>query len=289
MIRVISFFLFFTCHILGLTHIAFAQTMTTHPLPATSGYAPVNGLRMYYEVYGTGSMPLVLIHGGGSTIASNFGTVLPFFVKYGKVIAVELQAHGRTGDRDAPESFPQDADDVAALLRYLHIEKANFLGFSNGGSTALQIAIRHPALVHKIISASGAVRREGFIPGFFEGMPKATLKDMPAPLHTAFLDVNPDTAKLQVMFDRDKQRMVHFQDWPDESLRSINAPTLILAADHDVITVAHSLFMSQVIPRAQLAILPGMHGTYLGEICTVKQGSKLPEMTVNLVEEFLKE
>ena len=110
----------------------------------TSGYAPVNGLSMYYEIQGSGTIPLVLIHGGGSTIESSFGKLLPAFAAYTSVIAVELQAHGRTNDRDAPESFEQDADDVAGLLRYLGVGKANIFGFSNGGSTAMQVAIRHP-------------------------------------------------------------------------------------------------------------------------------------------------
>ena len=120
----------------------------------TSGYAPVNGLNMYYEIHGNGTMPLVLIHGGGSTIETTFSNLLPIFSAYNKVIAVELQAHGRTSDRDAPESFEQDADDVAALLRYLGVDKANFLGFSNGGSTTMQIAIRHAELTNKIIAIS---------------------------------------------------------------------------------------------------------------------------------------
>src|SRR3982751_5769147 len=115
----------------------------------TAGYAPVNGLKMYYEIHGSGK-PLVLIHGGGSTIQTTFGKVLPMFAKHHKVIAVELQAHGHTADRDTPESFEQDADDVAALLRYLKIDKADILGFSNGGSTTMQIAMRHPEFVNKI-------------------------------------------------------------------------------------------------------------------------------------------
>src|SRR5215212_8429181 len=89
-------------------------------MKAQSGYAPVNGIKMYYELHGSGK-PLVLIHGGGSTIQTTFSKVLPLFAKHHQVIAVELQAHGHTSDRDAPESFDQDADDVAALLKYLKI------------------------------------------------------------------------------------------------------------------------------------------------------------------------
>jgi pimeloyl-ACP methyl ester carboxylesterase len=135
----------------------------------STGYAPVNGIRMYYEIHGESQTPVVLIHGGGSTIESSFHYLLPLLASHRRVIALETQAHGRTSDRDGPESFQQDSDDVAALLKYLQIGKADFLGFSNGGSTVLQIAIRHPDLVNKIVPISGAYRRDGLIPGFFEG------------------------------------------------------------------------------------------------------------------------
>lgn len=255
----------------------------------TPGHATVNGLNMYYEIYGSGDIPLVLLHGGGSTIETSFGNMLPLLVNHGKIIAVELQAHGRTGDRNAPESFTQDADDVAALLAWLKIDKANFFGFSNGGSTTMQIAIRHPAIVNKIVVVAGAYRRDGFIPGFFETMQTATIDNMPAPLKTAYLKVAPNKDHLQTMFNKDRERMVTFKDWPDDALRSIKAPALIMAADHDVITPEHTIKISQLIPHAQLVILPGVHGSFIGEVCTAKKGSKLPELTVTLVEEFLNE
>lgn len=252
-----------------------------------SGYSNVNGIKMYYEIHGNGTMPLVLIHGGGSTIETSFGNILPLLSNYGKVIAVELQAHGRTSDRDAPESFEQDADDVAALLRNLNVDKAGFLGFSNGGTTTLQIAIRHPDIVNKIIVISANYKRDGMIPGFFEGMPHATLENMPAPLKEGYLKVAPDKDHLHVMFEKDKNRMLNFEDIPDEDLQSIKAPSLIMVADHDVVTPEHALTMSRLIPNARLTILPGTHGSFIGEICTAKEGSKLPEMTASLVEEFL--
>jgi len=222
----------------------------------TSGYAPVNGLDMYYEIYGNGAVPLVLIHGGGSTIETSFGNFLPLLSGYGKVIAVELQAHGRTSDRDAPESFEQDADDVAALLKYLKVEKANFLGFSNGGTSTMQIAIRHPDIVNKIVVVSANYKKEGMIPGFFEGMQNATLADMPELLKTAYLKVAPDKNHLQVMFDKDVARMLTFKDLADEDLRSIKAAALLMVADHDVVTPGHVLKMSHLIPGARLVVLP---------------------------------
>jgi pimeloyl-ACP methyl ester carboxylesterase len=254
-----------------------------------SGYAPVNGLNMYYEIHGNGILPLVLIHGGGSTIESTFGNILALLSGYGKVIAVELQAHGRTSDRDAPESFEQDADDVATLLKYLRIVKANFFGFSNGGTTTMQIAIRHPEVVNKIVVVSANYQREGLIPGFFDGMQNATLDNMPGPLKTAYLKVAPDKTGLQVMFEKDKQRMLTFKDMTDDNMRSIKAPTLLIAADQDVVMPGHVVKMSHLITHAQLAILPGTHGSFMGEVCTAKKGSKLPELTVALVEEFLNE
>jgi len=253
----------------------------------TSGYAPVNGLNMYYEIYGEGSMPLVLIHGGGSTLESTFGNILPLLS--GKVIAVELQAHGRTTDRDAPESFEQDADDVAALLRYLKVEKTNIFGFSNGGTTTMQIAIRHPELVNKIVVASANYKRDGMIPGFFEGMPLATIDNMFAQLKKDFLKVTPDEARLQVMFDKDKERMINFKDIPDSDIESIKAPALLIVGDRDVITVAHVVQLSHIIKGARLAILPSGHGSYIGESCTAIKGSKLPEATAIMVTEFLNE
>ena len=252
---------------------------------ATGKYANVNGIKMYYEIHGEGK-PLVLIHGGGSTIQTTFGRVLPMFAKKYKIIAVELQAHGHTNDRNAPESFQQDADDVAELLMQLNISKASFIGFSNGGTTSLQIAIRHPEVVDKLVIASGAYQREGFISGFFEGMNDATLENMPKPLQEAFLKINPDSAALLNMFTKDRNRMIAFKDWSNDDLKSIKSPALIINADKDVVTNEHAVKMSKLIPNAELMILPGVHGAYLGEICTVP-GSKLPEMTVKIIEEFL--
>lgn len=252
----------------------------------TGNYANVNGIKMYYEIYGEGK-PLVLIHGGGSTIQTTFGKILPALAQRYKIIAVELQAHGRTGDRDAPESFTQDADDVAALLQQLNVSKASVFGFSNGASTTMQIAIRHPQLVDKIVVVAGAYKREGFIPGFFDGFKGVTLETMPKGLRDAFLKVNPDSAALLNMFNKDVARMATFKDWNDEDLKSIKAPALIINADKDVILPEHALNMSQLIPNARLIILPGVHGECIGEIETASLNSKQPEMVVSLIEDFL--
>ncbi|TMI94820.1 MAG: alpha/beta hydrolase [Bacteroidetes bacterium] len=251
-----------------------------------SGYASVNGLEMYYEIHGEG-MPLVLIHGGGSTIQTSFGKILPLLAQNYKVIAVELQAHGHTSDRNSPESFEQDADDVAGLMQYLKISKASFLGFSNGGNTAMQIAIRHSTLADKLVIISSFYKREGMIPGFFEGMQQATLENMPALLKTYYLQINNDQEGLQRMFNKDRERMLNFKDWKDEDLTSIKNPSLIICGDKDVVTREHTVKMSQIIPNAQLLILPGTHGSFIGEVCSIEEGSKIPEATVTMIKEFL--
>lgn len=263
------------------------QTMSVINAQNTKGFAPVNGLQLYYEIYGTGDIPLVLIHGGGSTIETTFGNILPMLARHGKVIALELQALGRTSDRESASSFEQDADDVVGLLKYLNINKANFFGFSNGGNAAMQIGIRHPGVVNKLIIASSFYRRDGLIPGLFEGLQKATLENMPAPLKNAYLKVAPEKDHLQVMFDKDRDRMLHFKDWTDDDIRSINVPTMLIIGDHDIVTPEHAFKMSQLMPNTRLMIMPGTHGSYIGEVCEVESRSKIPELTTKVIEEFL--
>jgi pimeloyl-ACP methyl ester carboxylesterase len=253
---------------------------------ATRNYAAINGIKMYYEINGEGR-PLVLIHGGGSTIQSTFGRILPLLAQYYKIIAVELQAHGHSSDRNAPESFEQDADDVTALLKHLNINRAFVFGFSNGGSTTLQIAIRYPEIVDKVVVASAAFRRDGFVEGFFEGMQHATLESMPQGLQDAFLKINADTTALLNMFNKDKARMIAFKDWDNSKLQSIKCPALVIASDKDVVTVEHTIAISRLIEHSELVILPGYHGAFLGEACTAVPHSKLPEITVEIIKEFL--
>ncbi|WP_073080478.1 alpha/beta fold hydrolase [Chitinophaga jiangningensis] len=249
-------------------------------------YADVNGLHLYYEIHGQGQ-PLVLLHGGGSTIETTYGRVLPDLAKDFLVIAVELQAHGHTKDIDRPLSFQQDADDVAELLRQLNVSRADFMGFSNGGTTCLQIAIRHPKLVRKLVLMSASYKLSGHIPGFFDGFDGVTVKDLPAPLAEGFLKANPDAAGLQAMFERDVARMKAYTDIPDTDIRNITAPALVINGNQDVITIDHALELSRTLQHGQLAILPGVHGAYIGEICTPVPDSQLPLLSVAMVKEFL--
>ena len=251
-----------------------------------SGYSEVNGMKMYYEIYGQGD-PLVLIHGGGSTIQTTFEKIIPLLARNRKLIALELQAHGRTSDRNADLSFEQDADDVAQLLKNLGIGKADFFGFSNGGTTTLQIAIRHPEKVNKIILASALAKRHG-VPGWFwEFMEQASLENMPELLQTAYQKVASDPDGLQIMHDRDAKRMVGFKDIPDEQIEAISVPVLIINADKDVILPEHALELHRQIVGSELAIIPGVHGEYIGEITTIKPDFNENQLVVPMIEKFL--
>ncbi|AZI25937.1 alpha/beta hydrolase [Pedobacter sp. G11] len=255
-------------------------------LTFTSGYAEVNGLRMYYEIYGEGK-PIVLLHGGGSTIQTNFEKLIPLLAKNRKVIAVELQAHGRTSDRNAELTFEQDADDVATFLKNLNIKKADFFGFSNGGTTCLQLAIRHPKLINKLILGSALAKRNGVPNWFWDFMAQARLDNMPEALKKGYKAVAANENGLQNMHDKDARRMVNFKDIPDEQLKSIQSSTLIIIGDKDVITPEHAINLHHLISNSSLAIIPGGHGEYIGEITTIKPNFKESDLVVPMIEKFL--
>lgn len=262
------------------------MTVTSDSLLFSNGYSDVNGLKMYYEIHGQGK-PLVLIHGGGSTIETNFEKIIPILAKHRQVIALELQAHGRTNDRNADLTFEQDADDVAALLKNLKIDKADIFGFSNGGTTTLQIAIRHPELVDKIILGSALAKRSG-VPDWFWGfMANAKLENMPELLKAGYKKVAADTNGLQVMHDRDAKRMVNFKDIPDEQIKSIKAAALIIIGDKDIITPEHAIELHRQIANSELAIIPGGHGQYIGEVTTITPDFKESDLVVPMIEKFL--
>jgi len=265
---------------IGITSTASAQ--------AAGRYANVNGLRMYYEIHGTG-FPLVLIHGGGSTIETTFGRILPALSRTHQVIAVEMQAHGHTADIDRPLSFEQDADDVAALLSQLGIQKADVFGFSNGASTTLQIAIRHPELVNRIVVASTMYNRDGAYPWLWEMMTHPSFADMPQAYKNAFLQINPDTNALHRMYERDVARMQSFRDISEADIKAIAAPALIIIGDNDVVRPEHAVEMYRKMQHAELVILPGGHGEYIGELTTLKPESRGDYPAAQIIATFLNE
>ena len=253
-----------------------------------SGYSDVNGLKMYYEIYGTGK-PLVLIHGGGSTIQTSFGRILPALAKNRQVIAVELQSHGHTGDRNSALTFEQDADDVATLLQNLNITKADFFGFSNGGNTTMQIAIRHPDLANKIIIGSAFYKRSGVYPQFWDFMRQTTIDQMPGEYKEAYAKVAPNPNDLQTLHDKCLNRMLQFKDWSDSKIKSITAPALLIIGDADMVLPEHAVEMYRLIPLCRLAVIPGGHGKYMVEITTLNKGNQETDFIVPIIEEFLDE
>ena len=238
-----------------------ATAASLQPPAMQSGYAPVNGLKMYYEVYGRANgknPPLVLLHGGGSTIETSFGKILPALAKNRQVIAFEQQGHGHTADiADRPFTFKQSSDDTAALLRHLNIRKADIFGYSNGGHIALQIAIRYPDLVRKLVVESAMFQRDGSDPGFWKSFEHAKLDDMPPELREAYLEVAPHPEDLPTFFAKSVHRMLNFKGWTPEDIQSIDAPTLVMIGDHDIVRPEHAVLMFRLLPNAQLAVLPG--------------------------------
>jgi pimeloyl-ACP methyl ester carboxylesterase len=254
--------------------------------PVEKGHRQVNGIKMYYEIYGFGK-PLVLIHGGGGSILFDYKELISRLENKFQLIGIDLQNHGMSEHRDVPETFEQDAHDVIALLKELNIEKASFLGFSNGGNTVMQIAHLYPEMVEKLIVASAFYKRNGMMEGFFENMMEATLESMPEPLKINFLNLNPDFSALENMFDKDSKRMQTFEDWSEDILRRIQSPTLFISGDKDVMKPEHVIEMWRLVEGSQLMILPATHGSYMMADFGGNIDEKLIDFTVSEVEKFL--
>jgi pimeloyl-ACP methyl ester carboxylesterase len=233
------------------------------------GYAPVNGLKMYYEIHGKGR-PLVLIQGAFMTVEA-WGDTLTELAKTRKVIAVELQGHGRTADIDRPFSYEQFADDVAALMRHIEVDKADILGYSLGGAVALQAAIRHPGMVDKLVVVSGTYRTDGWYPEVMATIAKMTPDDFTGtPIRDGYDKVAPNPAAFPALVEKMKALEAKVYDWSEGSIRAIASPTLIVLGDSDGVRPEHALEMFRLLgggvfgdiagmPRSQLAVLPGTH------------------------------
>jgi pimeloyl-ACP methyl ester carboxylesterase len=250
----------------------------------------VTRIPLHHEWHGdpdSPNPPLLLVHGGGSTIASNWGMLLPLVAPTRSVLAVELQGHGRTAAGDRPPSFEASADDVAEVLRGLGLGPVDVLGFSNGGQVALQLAARHPEAVRRVIAASAPVRRDGMVDGFWEGLERGTFDDLPAPYRVADLAVSHDPEHARRMFELDRALMLGFRDFSDELLASISAPVLVVGADRDVIRAEHFVLQASLLPDARLLIVPGTHGDYLGEVLAAAGDRRALERTLPLLLAFL--
>jgi pimeloyl-ACP methyl ester carboxylesterase len=269
----------------ALTWAASAQAAAASSTDKT-GYVTVNGLRMYVEEHGSGP-PLVLLHGGGSTAQTSFGAIMPALARTHHVIAPEQQGHGHSADRNRPFSFEQMADDTAALLAHLGVVQADVLGFSNGGVVAMQLAMRHPRVVRRLILCSSFYARAGMPAQFWQGFAHASMADMPPSLRAAFVAATPNQAEVPGRFAKMVALMEGFRDIPEASVRAISARSLVMVGDRDVMSVEHDAQLARLL-RGELAVMPGSgHGAYLGAAEAGSPETALVNIGLSTIEAFL--
>jgi pimeloyl-ACP methyl ester carboxylesterase len=236
------------------------ETTTPRLEPRLTGYADVNGLHMYYEMYGEGS-PLVLLHGGMLTIDLSFGTLIPALADAHQVIGLELQGHGRTADIDRRITPAALAGDVARVLDQLGIDRAHVLGHSMGAAAALELGVSYPDRVRSLVAASASVRPEGLHEDLTDPARQATSERMPTQrdfvdFQEAYQRLSPHPAHFHDFLATLSGSMADTQGWSDEQLATIAAPTLLVLGDRDFTTVEHGALMQHLIPGSQLAVLP---------------------------------
>jgi pimeloyl-ACP methyl ester carboxylesterase len=209
---------------------------------ATEGYAPVNGLQMYWRSLGSGGTPLVVVHGGFG-LTEMFGGVLERLAGDRRVVAVELQGHGHTADVDRPFSYEAFGDDLAALVRHLDLGPVDLLGYSLGGGSSLRAALQHPDLLRRLVLVSTPCSRAGWFPEVLAGMDqigRAGFEMMSrTPLYEGYAAVAPDVDAFPALMDKTGELLRRPYDWRDE-VRGLTVPTLLVYADADSIPLDHA-------------------------------------------------
>lgn len=233
----------------------------------TTGYAPVNGLKMYYEVHGNGD-PVVLIHGSFMTITNNWTGWIGELSRTRKVIAVEMQGHGRTADIKRDFSYENLADDVAALLDHLKIPSADLIGYSMGGGVAMQCAIRHPAKVRKVVSISAVFRHDGWVKEALDAFPQLTSEALRgSPIEIEYKKLSPTPDEFPDFVKRAIAMDLKPYDFGADKLKATQAPMFFIHGDADGVRLEHISEMfrlkgdeifGDMRPRSEsrLAILP---------------------------------
>src|SRR5262245_14643530 len=233
----------------------------------TSGYAPVNGLKMYYEVHGSGD-PVVLLHGAFMTISNNWTGWIGELSKTRTVIAVEMQGHGRTADINRDFSYESLADDIAAMLEYLTITQADLLGYSMGGGVAMQVAIRHPDKVRKVVSVSAFFRHNGLVKEALDAFPHMTADTFKgSPIETEYKKLSPTPHEFPNFVKRVTAMALKPYDFGAARLKGTKAPFLFVHGDADGVRLDHISEMfrlkgdeihGDLRPRSEsrLAVLP---------------------------------
>ena len=258
--------------------------------PSNSGYAPVNGIKVYYEVYGQG-MPIVLLHGSFYTIDMNWSQLIPELSKHGKVIAIEMQGHGHSPYSDRALSITTLASDVEKVMDYLKIDSADVAGYSMGGSIAYQFAVQSPKRLRKLVIISSTYKSDGWLPivnTAFEDFKPEYFDN--SPLKTAYDAVAPDKTKWRKFLEQ----MFVFAKVPfnvgDSNIAKITAPVLIISGDNDGTDKIELIKTYQLLgggvtadlqpmPKSQLAIVPSQ-----GHVSLMMQTTTI----LNYLNSFLK-
>jgi len=238
-----------------------------------TGYAPANGLNLYYEIHGDGQ-PLILLH-GGLQAAEMLGAILPSLSSTRQVIAVDLQAHGRTADIDRPLRYETMAGDIAALMKHLGIAQADLMGYSLGGGVALRTAIQYPEAVRKLVLVSTVFRRDAWYPEVLAAMAQIAAQSAemmkPSPLYKTYARIAPRPADFPVLVAKMGELLRKDYDWSIE-VAAIKAPVMLVFADADAIRPERMVEFFQLLgggrkdagwdgsgmSHARLAILPGL-------------------------------
>ena len=245
---------------------------------SSRGHLPINGLSLYHEVYGelggSSTSPLLLIP-GAFMATDSMRSWATAFARDRAVIVFDQQGHGRTPDVSRAMSYEQFADDAAALLCALEVERADVMGYSQGGGVALQLAIRHPSLVSKLVSMSATFRKDGWYPSVPEGIESLSAEAFAGtPVEKAFKEHTPDAEAYDAYLQKMKRLNADDQNISDEQMRSISAKTMVIIGDADGVKPEHALAMFRLrgggdmdaaargvlqdVPAARLAVLPAM-------------------------------
>jgi pimeloyl-ACP methyl ester carboxylesterase len=220
-------------------------------------YASVNGLKMYYEIHGDGP-PLVLLHGAFG-FAEGWSTTLAALKQTRKVVVIEFQGHGHTADIDRPLTYEQLAEDTAELLKQLKIKRADFFGYSMGGTVALGVAIRHPDLARKVavLDSCAGPPKETYEPESYAQYQSLPADFAPPILKGPYDKTAPDPARWPILVRKIKSMGPAFQGYSEKELKSIRAQVLVMQGDRDGVRPEHAVEIYRLVQNAQLAIFPG--------------------------------
>ena len=247
----------------------------TSPAVAT-GYADVDGLRIFYQVHGdlaSGRTPLLVLHGAFMS-GDAMRPMIDRFAATRPVIAIDQRGHGRTGDAEGPITYEMLADDAAGVLEALDVATADVLGYSMGGNTAILMALRHPDRVGKLVSISATYRQDGWYPEVLQGLARMTAAFFAGtPMEAEYRRLSPTPDAFPTLVEEIKGLEALPQSWPDEAMRAIRGKTMIVIGDADSVRLEHAVEMFKLrgggdpavaaqgflteAPRARLAVLPG--------------------------------